>query len=64
MIKVKVLRRFLDKQKNVIQPVGKILDLSGKRYEQIIAYEGDPLVEKMEDSSDEKAKDKKQKPTK
>jgi hypothetical protein len=47
-MKVKVLRPFIDSEKNEIHPVGKIIEVSEERFEVISAVEGDPLVEKVE----------------
>lgn len=47
-MKVKVLERFIDKEKNTIHPIGKIIEVTEERFKQITAVEGEPLVEKVE----------------
>lgn len=47
-MKVKVLKRFNDKVNKVIQPVGKIIEVTEERYEEIIAASKDPFVEIVE----------------
>jgi hypothetical protein len=48
-MKVKVLRRFNDKVNKVIQPVGKVIEVTEERYEEIIAAaKEDPFVEIVE----------------
>ncbi|OIJ17096.1 hypothetical protein BKP37_00730 [Anaerobacillus alkalilacustris] len=48
MVTVKVLRSFLDKQNKVIQPVGKTINITEERFQEITLVEGDPLIELVE----------------
>lgn len=52
-MKVKVLKPFIDAEKKAIHPIGKIITLTAERFEQILAVDGDPLVEKVETTSKE-----------
>nr|WP_309099074.1 hypothetical protein [Fredinandcohnia onubensis] len=45
MIKAKVLRIFLDKQMNAVHPVGKVIEVSEERFEEILSAEENSLVE-------------------
>lgn len=51
-MKVKVLKRFRDKHSNEIHKVGDILDITKKRYNEILKV--DKLIEKVEDDQEEK----------
>lgn len=50
-MKVKVINSFIDKENKRIQPVGVILDITEKRYEEIMSYKDEQLVELVADSN-------------
>lgn len=48
-MKVRVLKTFNDKQNKVIQSVGKVIEVTDERYEEIIAANSnDPFVEELD----------------
>lgn len=47
-MKVKVLKPFIDGKKKTIHQIGKIIEISETRFNEISSLDGDPLVEKVE----------------
>jgi len=56
-MKVKILRRFNDRINNVIHAVGTVIEVTEERYEEILAVEGDPMVEAFEEENQGPPKD-------
>jgi hypothetical protein len=48
-MKVQVLRSFIDKQTNVIQEVGTVIEVTDERYEEILSASDDPFVKQVSD---------------
>jgi hypothetical protein len=47
-MKVQVLRSFIDKQTNVIQEVGTVIEVTDERYEEILSASDDPFVKQAD----------------
>jgi hypothetical protein len=47
-MKVKVLKPFIDGEKKTIHKIGKIVEVTEERFEQLASINGDPLVEIFE----------------
>jgi hypothetical protein len=48
-MKVQVLRSFIDKQTNVIQEVGTVIEVTDERYEEILSASEVPFVKQVDD---------------
>jgi hypothetical protein len=48
MMKVKVLKQFIDGENKTIHKIGKVIEVTEDRFEQLVSSIGDPLVEIFE----------------
>jgi hypothetical protein len=52
-MKAKILKRFVDKSNKVIHPVGKVIEVTEDRFEEILEKDtSDPFIKRVESESD------------